>query len=460
VDGLRPLIAQFKCTPFLPVENECLNDTNNIFTIALQSLTVNTLQGFPDCLQVTIIAHEFNAVPYITMPNYCFDSCIDWDLFRWFTQRPLIDENFPEKLHKISTSGLTNKFTFSLLTQDSLDKAYAENHADFVKNNNSNVDNNLYVNVFDKSNYKECISDKNNLSLTHLSFNMGNIMPSIQLSDYETPTLQYLGATDVQFAFGFETTDVAVAALFNQMNKENLDLVRSNRFKNGIGFMRIENELVQLTGTEFVMINNVNVQTVPGYPGTYSITLTATSYDSAQKETEKLKGFRPFGKDANGNWIEGTEKDLISMTDEGLANKIAQEVQMEENFQELEMYPDLHLPKLDEVDQIISQIGTFRTKNNLSDQLLFKKYPRYKCLIPGDIQDREYNGYVDPDFYVMSLVTLSDLQATDGTPDVVNQQWLVEQFTSDLGWWPLNIFDTIDEAMTEMERLLKKKEGC
>lgn len=419
VDGLRNLLSQFKYTPFVPIENTVANLVHGVFNVAIRNVNVETIAGFPEALQVTLSMQEFNAEPYTCAPNSFFDSSIDWDLFRWFTQRPL-NPDFPEHLKKIETSGLTNKFKFSILTQQSLDKAYAENHKNFVKKNNSTVDNNLYVDVFDEDNYEELISDKANISLTHLSFNMGNMMPMVQLSDYETPTHQYLGATDTQFTFGFETTDVAVAALFNQMNKENLDLVRTNRFKNGIGFLRIENELVQLTGTEFVMMNHVNVQTMPGYPGTYSITITATSYDSAQKEVEKLKGIKPFPKKADGTYMDGTIEDVIAMTDEGLANKIAQECQAEINFQDLEMYPDLHLPKYDEVDRAVKSIRDFRLKNGCLEQMLFSKYPRHKCLIPGDIKDQEYNGYVDPDFYVMTLVSPTDLMMSDKTPDVVN----------------------------------------
>jgi hypothetical protein len=120
VDGLRPLIAQFKCTPFLPVENECLNDVNNIYTIALQSLTVNTLQGFPDCLQVTIIAHEFNVVPYISMPNYCFDSCIDWDLFRFYYQQLMREDIQSERTLRKAKIVDKDDMTFYLLDAEQL----------------------------------------------------------------------------------------------------------------------------------------------------------------------------------------------------------------------------------------------------------------------------------------------------------------------------------------------------
>lgn len=89
VDGLRPLLAQFVCAPFLPIENEFLNMTCDISNVALLNLSVNTVPGFPECLQVTLVMQEFNAVPYIEAPNQFYDSFIDWDLYRYYYQRLL-----------------------------------------------------------------------------------------------------------------------------------------------------------------------------------------------------------------------------------------------------------------------------------------------------------------------------------------------------------------------------------
>jgi hypothetical protein len=92
VDGLRNLISQFKYTPFLPVENPVINIIHGVDNVALRNINVETVPGFPEALQVSVSMQEFNAVPYTRTPNDMFGDCIDWDLFRYYTQKPLIDD--------------------------------------------------------------------------------------------------------------------------------------------------------------------------------------------------------------------------------------------------------------------------------------------------------------------------------------------------------------------------------
>lgn len=435
MDGLRTLLSQFKYTPFVPIENTMINLIHGVYNVALRNINVETIAGFPEALQVTISMQEFNATPYTRCPNQFFDDAIDWDLFRYYVQQPLRDRDiskFPYTLQKINKPSLTAEFQFSILTQEALDAAYDENSGEYKNSNHSIDDYNMYVNVFDPSNYKEMINSNDDISLTYMSFGMGNIMPLIQLSAHDSPTMQYLGCTNSKFTFGFETTSTDVAAKFNELNMQNQSLVRTNRFKNGIGFVKIDNELVQLTGSQFVLLEDVTVSTVPGFPGTFSITCTCVSYDSAQKENEKLIGMRPFDGSDTGDGSDreklfrgrkGTRDDLISMQPAGISNKIVQDATIQKKFQMLEMYPDLHLPKLTELDEAITKIRAHRSANNLSEQMLFDAYPRYTCVIPGSPEEQIYEGYADPDFYVMSLNTPSDIEMNDDSKNVVAQMY-------------------------------------
>ena len=95
INGLRSLIAQFKLTPFLPIENENINNELDINAITLQNIVVANLPNYPDIYKVTLIAVEFNHKAYIDtlMP---FNHIFDWDLFRFYYQRLLegVDSNF------------------------------------------------------------------------------------------------------------------------------------------------------------------------------------------------------------------------------------------------------------------------------------------------------------------------------------------------------------------------------
>lgn len=411
VDGLRQLLSQFKFTPFLPIQNNLINIVHGISNVALRNIAVETINGFPETLNVTLSLQEFNIESLCPYPNDWFDDCIDWDLFRWYTQRPLIGQT-KTKFHKITTPRLTNNFSFKILSQDAL---MASNKATGQANSGNAIqEDELYMDLTNDKNYVKIIDSSSNIELTYLGFDVGNIMPVIQMSYHESPFMQYMGATDTNFTFGFQTKDSSVAQLFNKLNKESLQIVRSNRFTNGIGFIKVENELVKLTGTEFMIMSGATVSTVPNFPGLFNITVNCISYDANQSNREKLVGLRPF----DGN-RKGTRDDLVTQYAEGVMNKIKQDCAIERNLQKIELYPDLELPTYAQTDKMITQIRAYRTKIGAIEQLPYSSYPRHLASLPGSPKEAEYNGYVDPDFYTFSPIKLTDqLMSSNVDPSI------------------------------------------
>lgn len=86
MSSLRGLITQFKYAPFLPVRNEYLNRTYNITSVALKSLTVQTVEGFPFCLAVNLQMCKFNHKAYLP-PIDDFNQAIHWGRFRQYVGR-------------------------------------------------------------------------------------------------------------------------------------------------------------------------------------------------------------------------------------------------------------------------------------------------------------------------------------------------------------------------------------
>lgn len=101
MNGLRSLIAQFKLTPFLPIENNYVNQVLNVYAVTLMDLQVSTMPGFPKCLQVTLTLQEFNYhiyMPELPLPELLreedlyinmFARCIHYPVMRWYYQRLL-----------------------------------------------------------------------------------------------------------------------------------------------------------------------------------------------------------------------------------------------------------------------------------------------------------------------------------------------------------------------------------
>ncbi|MEG1870690.1 MAG: baseplate hub protein, partial [Peptostreptococcaceae bacterium] len=285
VDGLRALLSQFKFTPFLPIKNNVINFIHGVNNVALRNVAVETIVGFPETLNVTLSLQEFNIESFVYGADSWFDDCIDWDLFRWYTQRPLIGKT-KTKLHKITSPRLTNQFSFKILTQDAL--MNSRKKADNWENGISKEDE-MFIDLTNDKNYEKIVDSSSNVDLTYLGFSVGNIMPSMQLSYNESPIMQYMGATDTSFTISLQTKDASVAQMFDSLNKENLSIVRKNRFTNGIGFIKVENELVRLTGTEFMIMSDLSVTTVPNFPGLFNITVSCLSYDSNQSSRETLR---------------------------------------------------------------------------------------------------------------------------------------------------------------------------
>lgn len=104
LNGLRSLIAQFKVAPYLPVENQFINDVLGIEAVSLVNLSVSTVEGMPRLLQATLTMRDFNYRVYmpdvpidyssnqvaaIAEMNPIFAKCFNWEVFRYYYQRML-----------------------------------------------------------------------------------------------------------------------------------------------------------------------------------------------------------------------------------------------------------------------------------------------------------------------------------------------------------------------------------
>jgi hypothetical protein len=81
LSSLRGLITQFKYMPFLPVENQYLNQAHDIDAVVMKNMTISTVENYPFVAAVTLEMGKFNYDPYMPMINH-FDQAIHWGKFR------------------------------------------------------------------------------------------------------------------------------------------------------------------------------------------------------------------------------------------------------------------------------------------------------------------------------------------------------------------------------------------
>lgn len=120
MDGLRPLIAQFKKAPFLPIDNEYINETLGIHNVALVNLTVSTVPGFPHSLSATLVLAKFEHEAFMPQVEF-LGNAINYPLLRWYYQEAMVDNGSPYRTYLSPIEGeLTNDFTFSIADEDQL----------------------------------------------------------------------------------------------------------------------------------------------------------------------------------------------------------------------------------------------------------------------------------------------------------------------------------------------------
>lgn len=417
LDGLRSLLAQFKRTPFLPIENEHINNLFGIYAIALSSINIQTVPGFPESLMVELTMFEFDSEGYTTIPSYCFDAMFDWDLFRWYYQGLLGDEF--GKLKKINGKHTTGEFKLDVIKTDAL-----MGITDSAKGST--------FNIYDMSNYIEYDFNDYPISITSVTGGYQNVLPKTQLTGAPMPNYQYLGCTDGKLTMVIETESREFCAKLNEINTYLNSMARNFQHMHGVGFCVIKNDIANLMGMSHCVIDAIDISTVVDFPGLYRITIDMTSYDGSDKYKDGIMGFNPFNipgvssntfddlsVTATKDVLEFLATQTLTMNTAGLETKIKQDAFVEKVMSSVNHYPDLNLPTFGQVDAAIESINTWRKKVG-APALPYEKYPR--DISKFDIS--MYESYVDPDFYIMYAVNWGAINGSDLDGNFISKELL------------------------------------
>ena len=244
------------------------------------------------------------------------------------------------------------------------------------------------------NNYKKAYQDiiekihKTEESIEKVEYVIGDIIPismtiglennfsTAQVQTAETPTMQFFGAVDPEVMITFETTDAGVSrleTLFRKVAKY------TKQYREGIvaGFLGINNPLVQLFGINDIIPINIEYNTIEGYPDRKIVTLTASGFNKTQRRQESIYGF------LGGNVNEKMKDRIYSKYDPEKDRQFVNRY-----MSQMELYPDLELPKVSELNKALKTLPGFSIKEfpNMNDQV-----------------------YLDPDFYVSTNTTLKTI---------------------------------------------------
>lgn len=383
MDGLRPLLAQFKRAPFTPIINEFLNEIYGIYAVTLLNITINTVPEFPECIQATIVMKEFNAQPFTGMPTAAFDRVYCWPIFRWYYQQMILDDETTlarTRLPKIATTNLTGQVRFKMLPENILAEPAQNQRYTFMDHD--------YVWM------EELPMHYDDFSIDSINIGVGNIVTDLQLDYYRTPTHQYLGSLDTMIELNISTQSRDVLAEFVKMEEMLADYSRLYTEKIACGYLGIDNELIRMFGVETVTLQDLSIQTVEGFPDWFSIRLSLLSYNKTQKDQESSTPMAPFSVLEEADSLI-KKYGLTTKGSEDYKNPIIQDALIEDMISEIELYPDLELPTYTILKNAITKINEFRKSKGLMDIGLTAddiKTPIVKQIskVTQEAQDTEY----------------------------------------------------------------------
>lgn len=170
------------------------------------------------------------------------------------------------------------------------------------------------------------------------SISMGNTFSNTKLKAHEGYAPQYAGGQDTVIDFVFHTTDKSTVTLLNSLQQMAADQLIKYRKVINCWPIRINSEMTRLCGINEVVIESIDISTVPMQPGLFAIQVRALSVDRTMRNKEALKRIDEMNNSGSKN-PEGSSS-FVYKTYFDLNNTLSK----------AEVYPDLELPTIDELD--------------------------------------------------------------------------------------------------------------
>lgn len=308
---LRPLLAQVKKCPFLPIENTYLNDIHKVDAVTITGVTVQTTPGFPHTLQAQIQLYGFEPYAYMAdTEERTFDEMFDWELFRWYYSRNLDPDTsdgfhtYYEPLWEDLDASFRFRIADSLQLQEvanwkkekrELIKEYVDAKRENFWGNEERESkfNKKYMDLYGKAVAEYDIDyedwDIPGLILTDFSVGFENSITSVQLQHDESPTHQYMGSQDTILMARFTAVDAEAIASLESMVRRSTYLIREYHKEVSNGFLEFDHQLARLFGVKNVTIEDMQVNTIDGQPGAYNVTLTMIAYNRMEKKLNEVQ---------------------------------------------------------------------------------------------------------------------------------------------------------------------------
>ena len=131
------------------------------------------------------------------------------------------------------------------------------------------------------------LTPENGIIVTGIAISISNILTVIPVLSHKYPTLQHVGSIDASVSLDIRvTSDKGLRSLnwfYDQVNENTL---QNRHVPQGLQTVKVKNEFLSVFNLEEFMTGDMQTDTIPGSPGTYSVQLTLV--EAGLKSSDKL----------------------------------------------------------------------------------------------------------------------------------------------------------------------------
>lgn len=172
--------------------------------------------------------------------------------------------------------------------------------------------------------------------INNVSFTYNNIFTNMSLKVFDGYAAQYNGGSDTAIEINMTATDEFTVNQLSNLSRLCVQRLIDFRKIMASSPLRIDSEITRFMGVNEVVIESIDINTIPNYPGTWDISMRLMSVDRTLRNREAMK---KLDTDNHENNMDSTVKTRNFFE---LKNTLAK----------VELYPDLELPTISELEKL------------------------------------------------------------------------------------------------------------
>lgn len=179
--------------------------------------------------------------------------------------------------------------------------------------------------------------DIGNPIVTSIQMSYNNVFNRMSLKIFDGYASQFTGGTDTAINIEMTATNEYTVNKLQAISKICTQRLIDYRKILASSPLRIDCEMTRMMGVNEVIIESVDISTVPNYPDTWNISMTLSSVDRTLRNREAMKKI---------DKIHNAETSMDS------AVKVKNFFDIKNTLAKIELYPDLELPTISELEKL------------------------------------------------------------------------------------------------------------